>query len=63
MKNIMDKLKIITLKEQGYSNRKVAKMSKCDRKTVEIYWNEYLDNKNKLGKENANNFHGGYQNI
>lgn len=53
MKNIMDKLKIITLKEQGHSNREVARMVKCNRKTVGIYWNEYLRNKTKLGSENA----------
>lgn len=49
----MDKLKIITFKEQGHSNREVAKMVKCNRKTVGIYWNEYLANKNKLGSENT----------
>lgn len=48
MKNIMDKLRIITLKEQGFSNRKVAAMVKSDRKTVSKYWNEYLANKEKL---------------
>lgn len=49
----MDKLKIITLKEQGHSNREVARIVKCDRKTVGVYWNEYLETKNKLGSENA----------
>lgn len=52
MKNLMDKSSIIKLKEQGYSNRKVEKLLKINRKTVGKYWNEYLDNLNKLNVEN-----------
>lgn len=48
MKNIVDKLKIIGLKEHGFSNRMVAKMVLCDRKTVANYWNEYLEQKSEL---------------
>ena len=44
----MDKSLIIKLKEQGYSNRKVEKMLKINRKTVAKYWNEYKENLQKL---------------
>ncbi len=37
----MDKHAIIKLKQEGYSNRKVAKMLHVNRKTVGKYWNEY----------------------
>ena len=48
MKDLMDKSLIIKLKEQGYSNRKVEKMLKINRKTVAKYWNEYKENLQKL---------------
>ena len=48
MKNIVDKLKIIGLKEDGFSNREVAKRINCDRKTVSRYWKKYLLQKEKL---------------
>lgn len=51
MKDLMDKSSIIKLKEQGYSNRKVEKLLKINRKTIGKYWNEYLENLNKLAKE------------
>lgn len=44
----MDKSSIIKLKEQGYSNRKVEKMLKINRKTIAKYWNEYQTNIEKL---------------
>lgn len=47
----MDKGAIIKLKEQGYSNRQIQKLTKIDRKTVGKYWNEYLDNLKKLNNE------------
>jgi DNA-binding CsgD family transcriptional regulator len=37
MKTLVDKLQIIGLKENGFSNREVARMVKCDRKTVAKY--------------------------
>ena len=37
----MDKHAIIKLKQEGHSNRKVAKMLRVNRKTVAKYWNEY----------------------
>jgi len=37
----MDKKKIIMLKEQGLSNREVARQTGHDRDTVSKYWNEY----------------------
>lgn len=49
----MDKSAIIKLKEQGYSNRKVSKMTGIHRKTVGTYWNEYKLNLQKL--DNAKN--------
>lgn len=48
MITLMDKSAIIKLKEQGYSNRKIQKMLKIDRKTVAKYWNEYKGNVQKL---------------
>ena len=48
MKDLMDKSSIIKLKEQGYSNRKVEKMLKINRKTIAKYWNEYQTNIEKL---------------
>lgn len=48
MKSLMDKSAIIKLREQGYSNRKIAKMLKINRKTVNKYWNEYKENLEKL---------------
>ena len=54
MKDLMDKLSIIKLKEQGYSNRKVERILKINRKTVGKYWNEYLKNLNKLTNEKNN---------
>lgn len=44
----MDKLKIIVLKEQGYSNREVAHMLICNRKTIAKYWKQYLAQKTSL---------------
>jgi len=51
VKKIMDKFSIIKLKEEGNSNRKVAKLLHVDRKTVGRYWNEYLEQKQKLDIE------------
>lgn len=47
----MDKSALIRLKEEGNSNRKVAKLLKIDRKTVGSYWNEYLEKKALLKNE------------
>lgn len=52
MVDLMDKSAIIKLKEQGYSNRKVEKMLKINRKTIAKYWNEYVENVQKLNTEN-----------
>jgi transposase len=38
----MDKHAIIKLKEEGHSNREVARLTGIDRKTVARYWNERL---------------------
>lgn len=48
MKNIMDKLKIIGLKEHGWSNRKISRELPCDRKTVARYWDEYQKQKAEI---------------
>ena len=39
---------IIKLKEQGLSNRGVARILGIDKKTVNKYWNEYKSNLQKL---------------
>lgn len=44
----MDKHSIIKLKNEGYSNREVAKLLSINRKTVAKYWNEYVDCIEKL---------------
>ena len=41
MTTFMEKKDIIKLKEQGLSNREVARELGCDRGTVSKYWNEY----------------------
>ena len=51
MIKLMDKGAIIKLKEEGYSNRQIQKLTKIDRKTVSKYWNEYLENLKKLNNE------------
>lgn len=50
MKNLLDVSAIIKLKEQGFSNRGVAKTLGIDKKTVNKYWNEYKENLQKLGE-------------
>lgn len=52
MVDLMDKSAIIKLKEQGYSNRKVEKMLKINRKTIAKCWNEYVENVQKLNTAN-----------
>ena len=48
MKNLLDVSAIIKLKEQGLSNRGVARTLGIDKKTVNKYWNEYKSNLQKL---------------
>ena len=50
MKNLLDKAAIIRLKEQGLSNRGVARELGIDKKTVNKYWNEYKGNLKKLNE-------------
>ena len=50
MKNLLDKAAIIKLKEQGLSNRGVARELGIDKKTVNKYWNEYKDNLKELNE-------------
>lgn len=50
MKNLLDKVAIIRLKEQGLSNRGVARELGIDKKTVNKYWNEYKDNLKELNE-------------
>ena len=52
MKNLLDISAILKLKEQGLSNRKVASALGMNRKTVNKYWNEYVENLKKLEKAN-----------
>lgn len=49
----MDKHTIINLKQQGFSNREVAKTLNINRKTVAKYWNEFNGNLQALTKPNA----------
>ena len=50
MLKLFDKAKLITLKEGGMSNRKVAREMNINRKTVNKYWNEYKNNLKKLSE-------------
>ena len=51
MKNLMDKHTIIRLKNQGHSNRSIAKLTGIDRKTVAKYWNEFSTQTKLLDSE------------
>lgn len=53
MKTIVDKLDIIRQKENGHSNRQVAKMLRINRKTVAKYWNQYQKDKAELENPEA----------
>lgn len=48
MKELMDKHTIIKLKQQGHSNRKVAKLTGINRKTIAKYWNEHSNQLKEL---------------
>lgn len=50
MKNLLDKAAIIRLKQEGLSNRGVARSLGIDKKTVNKYWNEYKGNIQKLNE-------------
>ena len=50
MKNLLDKAAIIRLKQEGLSNRGVARSLGIDKKTVNKYWNEYKENLQKLNE-------------
>lgn len=49
MKKLKDKFAIIKLKEEGHSNREVARLTGMNRKTVARYWNEYQNQLAALG--------------
>jgi transposase len=49
----MEKRKIIELKEEGHSNREVARQTGFDRGTVSKYWNEYRRRLQELEKPGA----------
>jgi transposase len=49
----MDKKKIIELKEEGISNREVARQTGHDRDTVSKYWNEYRQQMERLEEPGA----------
>lgn len=53
MVNFMDKKSIIMLKEEGLSNREVARRTGSDRKTVSKYWNEYQQRLQRLDEPGA----------
>lgn len=50
----MDKHTIISLKNQGYSNRGLAKMLGINRKTIAKYWNEHIKKLNSLNDPDVN---------
>jgi transposase len=49
----MDKHTIINLKNQGYSNRALAKMLCINRKTIAKYWNKHIQQVNSLNNPNV----------
>lgn len=51
MENLLDISAILKLKEQGLSNRTIAKTLGINRKTVNKYWNEYKENLSILNNE------------
>ena len=53
MVKFMDKKDIIMLKEQGLSNREVARRTGRDRDTVSKYWHEYKRGLSELEKPGA----------
>jgi transposase len=53
MVNYVDKKKIIELKEEGLSNREVARRTGHDRDTVSKYWNEYRQQMQRLNEPGA----------
>lgn len=53
VKTLMDKHAIIKLKQEGNSNRKIAKLLSIDRKTVSRYWNAFNEQQNLLEKEDV----------
>lgn len=55
MIGLVDKLSVIKLKSKGVSNREAAKILGINRKTISKYWNEHLELKSKLEKEDEIN--------
>ena len=53
MVKFMKKKEVIMLKEQGLSNREVARRSSLDRETVSKYWNEYQLKLSQINKPGA----------
>ena len=53
MMDFMDKKDILELKQQGESNREVARQLGVDRKTVARYWDEYKLQMAELNQEGA----------
>jgi len=53
MVDYVDKKKIIDMKEEGLSNREVARRTGYDRKTVSKYWNEYRQHLTRLEEPGA----------
>ena len=51
MITLMDKYTIIKLKETGLSNRQIAKQLGINRKTVNKYWADYMNDLEKLSKK------------
>ena len=47
----MDKHTIINLKRNGVSSRSIARQTGMNRKTVDKYWNDYIENQRLLEQE------------
>ena len=52
MTGMADKAKVITLKNEGLSNREVSRRTGLNRETVSKYWEEYKRLKHKLMQGN-----------
>jgi len=55
MVDFVKKKQVIMLKEQGLSNREVARQTKLNRETVSNYWNEYQLTLSQIGTPGADN--------
>ena len=48
---LMEKYTIINMKRNGVSSRSIARQTGMNRKTVDKYWNDYIENQRLLEQE------------